>query len=92
MSIKYVNVVLKNNLRWASELIHVWQGQQSLRVQPSYHKHRLQSIHVLFIEITMSFVKSKLKLAREALGKKEYPNARDAATQVLEYEPDNYNA
>ncbi len=40
----------------------------------------------------MSLVKVKLKAAREALGKKDYPNARDAAAQVLEYEPDNYNA
>jgi superkiller protein 3 len=40
----------------------------------------------------MSFVKNKLKLARDALGKKDYVQARDAASQVLEYEPDNYNA
>jgi superkiller protein 3 len=40
----------------------------------------------------MSFVKNKLKLARDALGKKDYTQARDAASQVLEYEPDNYNA
>jgi superkiller protein 3 len=39
-----------------------------------------------------SFVKTKLKGAREALGKKEYDAAREAATQVLEYEPKNYNA
>ncbi|RDB24954.1 Superkiller protein 3 [Hypsizygus marmoreus] len=40
----------------------------------------------------MSFAKGKLKIARDALGKKDYAGARDAATQVLEYEPDNYNA
>ncbi|KIK27908.1 hypothetical protein PISMIDRAFT_27774 [Pisolithus microcarpus 441] len=38
------------------------------------------------------FVKSKLKVARDALGKKQYETARDAASQVLDYEPDNYNA
>ncbi|KAG6908388.1 hypothetical protein DXG01_004817 [Tephrocybe rancida] len=40
----------------------------------------------------MSFAKSKLKAAREALGKKDYATASDAASQVLDYEPDNYNA
>ncbi|KAF5386053.1 hypothetical protein D9615_002427 [Tricholomella constricta] len=40
----------------------------------------------------MSFVKSKLKLSRDALAKKDYSTACDAATQVLEYEPENYNA
>ncbi|KAF8070280.1 TPR-like protein [Lyophyllum atratum] len=40
----------------------------------------------------MSFVKSKLKAARDALAKKDYGAACDAATQVLEHEPDNYNA
>lgn len=40
----------------------------------------------------MSFIKNKLKLARDALSKKDYVAARDAATQVLEYEPENYNA
>lgn len=38
------------------------------------------------------FVKSKLKAARDALGKKQYEAARDAASQVLDHEPDNYNA
>ncbi|KAG5646299.1 hypothetical protein DXG03_003896 [Asterophora parasitica] len=40
----------------------------------------------------MSFAKSKLKLARDALAKKDYSTASDAASQVLEYEPENYNA
>ncbi|KAG6829553.1 hypothetical protein H0H92_004222 [Tricholoma furcatifolium] len=40
----------------------------------------------------MSFAKSKLKAAREALGKKDYQTACDASSQVLDYEPDNYNA
>ncbi|KAJ3567050.1 hypothetical protein NP233_g6613 [Leucocoprinus birnbaumii] len=40
----------------------------------------------------MSFAKAKLKLARESIGKKEFAVARDAASQVLDYEPDNYNA
>ncbi|KAF9222633.1 superkiller protein 3 [Gyrodon lividus] len=39
-----------------------------------------------------SFAKTKLKAARDALGKKQYEAARDAASQVLDYEPDNYNA
>ncbi|KAI6044690.1 superkiller protein 3 [Pisolithus marmoratus] len=42
--------------------------------------------------MSSSFVKSKLKVARDALGKKQYEAARDAASQVLDYEPDNYNA
>ncbi|PFH51986.1 hypothetical protein AMATHDRAFT_2475 [Amanita thiersii Skay4041] len=40
----------------------------------------------------MSFTKSKLKLARDALDKKSYMKAKEAATEVLEYEADNYNA
>lgn len=40
----------------------------------------------------MSFTKSKLKLARDSIGKKDYAVARDAATQVLDYEPENYTA
>lgn len=40
----------------------------------------------------MSFVKNKLKAARDFLGKKDYAGAKDAASQILEYEPDNYNA
>ncbi|KAH9895045.1 TPR-like protein [Cubamyces lactineus] len=39
-----------------------------------------------------AFVKSKLKTARDALGKNENEKARDAALGVLEYEPDNPNA
>ncbi|KAG1745363.1 superkiller protein 3 [Suillus paluster] len=39
-----------------------------------------------------SFAKSKLKAARDAIGKKNYEQAREAAAQVLDYEPDNYTA
>ncbi|TCD60261.1 Superkiller protein 3 [Steccherinum ochraceum] len=39
-----------------------------------------------------AFVKTKLKNAREAIGKKNYEVARDAARGVLEYEPENYHA
>lgn len=39
-----------------------------------------------------SFIKSKLKAARESLGKKDYKAAEEAASHVLEYEPANYNA
>jgi len=39
-----------------------------------------------------SFIKGKLKAAREYLGKKDYKAAEEAAIQVLEYEPGNYNA
>ena len=44
------------------------------------------------IRLVMSFIKNKLKLARDALSKKDYIAARDAATQVLEYDSENYNA
>jgi superkiller protein 3 len=40
----------------------------------------------------MSFVKAKLKLAKDLLSKKDYAGSRDAASQVLEYEPENYHA
>lgn len=39
-----------------------------------------------------SIVKIKLKGARDALSKKDYAGARDAASQILDYEPENYNA
>ncbi|KAH9947609.1 TPR-like protein [Amylocystis lapponica] len=39
-----------------------------------------------------AFVKNKLKAARDAINKKEYEKAKGAATEVLEYEPGNYNA
>ncbi|KAJ7782973.1 TPR-like protein [Mycena metata] len=40
----------------------------------------------------MSLVKAKLKAAREALGKKQYAAAKDAAEQALAFDPANYNA
>jgi superkiller protein 3 len=40
----------------------------------------------------MSFIKAKLKVARDAIGKKDYSTARDASLQVVEYDPANYNA
>ncbi|KIK67005.1 hypothetical protein GYMLUDRAFT_37036 [Collybiopsis luxurians FD-317 M1] len=39
-----------------------------------------------------SIVKTKLKSARDLLGKKNYIGAKDAALQVLDFEPENYNA
>ncbi|KAI0063698.1 superkiller protein 3 SKI3 [Artomyces pyxidatus] len=42
--------------------------------------------------MSTAFVKNKLKAAREAIGKKDYQTAHDASAQILEYEPDNYNA
>ncbi|KAJ3899280.1 superkiller protein 3 [Lentinula edodes] len=39
-----------------------------------------------------SIVKTKLKNARDFLGKKNFAGAKDAALQVLQYEADNYNA
>ena len=39
-----------------------------------------------------TFVKTKIKAAREALAKKDYAAARDASMKALEYEPENYNA
>lgn len=38
------------------------------------------------------FVKTRLKAARDAITKKDWQVAQDASLQVLEYEPDNYNA
>ena len=39
-----------------------------------------------------TFVKPKLKAAREAIKNKDYEKARDQAQGALEYEPENYNA
>ena len=40
----------------------------------------------------MSFIKSHLKAARDYIGKKDYLTAKREAVQVLDFEPDNYNA
>jgi superkiller protein 3 len=40
----------------------------------------------------MSLVKSKLKLARDSINRKDFATARDAANQVLDFEPQNYHA
>lgn len=42
--------------------------------------------------MSSAFVKTKLKAAREALSKKDFTTAKDNASQVLEYEQENYNA
>ena len=39
-----------------------------------------------------AFVKTKLKSARDYISKKDFAKARDAAADVLSYEPENYNA
>ncbi|KAJ4468236.1 TPR-like protein [Lentinula aciculospora] len=39
-----------------------------------------------------SIVKTKLKSARDLLGKKNFAGAKDAVLQALQYEADNYNA
>lgn len=39
-----------------------------------------------------AFVKSKLKLAKDAIAKRDYEKARESALGVLEYEPENYHA
>ncbi|KAG8887667.1 hypothetical protein FRB98_009229 [Tulasnella sp. 332] len=39
-----------------------------------------------------TIVKTKLRAAREAIGKKDYRVAEESAQQVLSFEPDNYNA
>jgi superkiller protein 3 len=39
-----------------------------------------------------ALVKTKLKAARDAIGKKDWAAAQIAASTALEYEPDNYNA
>lgn len=39
-----------------------------------------------------ALVKVKLKAARDAIGKKDWDAAENAASQALDFEPDNYNA
>ncbi len=56
------------------------------------HDAKEYSLLLCPLVMASSFVKGKLKGARDALGKKEYVKARDAATDALSYEPDNYNA
>ena len=43
-------------------------------------------------EMSSAFIKSRLKSARESLGNKDFAGARDATLQILEHEPQNYNA
>ena len=42
--------------------------------------------------MSSALVKTKLKATRDAINKKDYQAAHDASLQVLDYEPDNYNA
>ena len=59
----------------------------------SYPLSDSSTLHHPLAYFTMStFVKSKLKSARELLGKKDFAKARDAVKEVLSYEPENYNA
>lgn len=39
-----------------------------------------------------AIVKTKLKNARDALNRKDFEKAKIAASDALEYEPENYNA
>ena len=39
----------------------------------------------------MAATKAQLKLARDLIGKKDYRGAQEAANQVLNYDPLNYN-
>lgn len=43
-------------------------------------------------DLSMSVVKSKLKVARDALGKKDYIKAKEAALEVLDVEANSYHA
>ncbi|THH06300.1 hypothetical protein EW146_g9652 [Bondarzewia mesenterica] len=42
--------------------------------------------------MSSAFVKSKLKATRDAISKKEFQAVHDASLEILDYEPDNYNA
>ncbi|KAI0305418.1 TPR-like protein [Multifurca ochricompacta] len=42
--------------------------------------------------MSSALLKGKLKAAREALNKKDFQLAHDTSLQILDYEPDNYNA
>ena len=39
-----------------------------------------------------AIVKTKLKAARDAIVKKDWEKARTCSSDVLDYDPDNYNA
>lgn len=42
--------------------------------------------------MSSALLKVKLKAARDALKKKDYQAAHDTSLEILEYEPNNYNA
>jgi superkiller protein 3 len=42
--------------------------------------------------MSSALLKGKIKAAREALNKKDFQSAHDTSLQILEYEPENYNA
>ncbi|CED83821.1 TPR repeat-containing protein [Phaffia rhodozyma] len=42
--------------------------------------------------MSSSFAKSKLKSAKEAISKKDWPTVRSLAEQIVEHEPENYTA
>jgi len=42
--------------------------------------------------MSSAHLKGKLKATRDALNKKDYQSAHDTSLQILEIEPENYNA
>jgi superkiller protein 3 len=42
--------------------------------------------------MSSALLKGKLKATRDALNKKDYQAAHDTSLQILEFEPENYNA
>jgi hypothetical protein len=59
---------------------------------PFISRLRTGSSSKFVIVMSSALLKGKLKAAREALNKKDFQSAHDTSLQILEYEPDNYNA
>lgn len=53
---------------------------------------KARQTHTFIIVMSSALLKGKLKAARDALNKKDYQSAHDTSLQILEFEPENYNA
>jgi hypothetical protein len=53
--------------------------------------HFTSHVHASFF-VMAAHLKKHLRVAREALGNKDFQEAKDASLRVLDHEPGNYNA
>ena len=64
-----------------------------VRLARSFNRAHSTQLHVQeHLRQMSAIVKTKLKAARDAILKKDWEKAKTASSDVLDYEPDHYNA